>query len=77
MATTLEQTLDTVLKVNKITEGIALLDHTDVENMLAAKARIKEVAYARGGLDETDKETLNRIDAILRLYQLNKNHGTR
>lgn len=64
------ETIDTIVKIDSILANTALLTAEDIEYMRQAKVRIKDIAHKRGGLDQTDKDALNRIDAIIRLYEL-------
>ncbi len=62
--------VEVIAKISNIMVMVAKLTDQDIENIMLAKERIKEVARTRGGLDQTDKDGLNRLDAIVRLYQV-------
>ena len=66
------KTVDTIVKVNNIASIATSLTEEDIYNIQAAKTRIKETARQRGGLDQQDKDALDKLDAAIRIYQVFK-----
>lgn len=64
------ENLDTLVKLESIIANIAQLTAEDIENLNKARQRIKEVAYEeRGSLSQEEKDTLYRVETIIKLYE--------